>query len=164
MMTFKRERNLLMATLLLSVAAVPCAADDARPTGNASPATLDATVKLTGGVMGAGVGYKWGHGTLSYQGQEFKFCVRGLSLGDVGAASVDAQGAVYDLKSLGDFAGKYFALSGGFAIARGGSSAILKNQHGVMMELEMLETGLRFNIAASGLKIVMADQPGCKTR
>jgi hypothetical protein len=156
-------RYFLMATLLCGAATVPCAADDAHPTqATTPPATLDGMVKLSGGVMAAGVGYKWGHGTLFYQGQEYKFCIRGLSIGDVGAVHVDAQGAVYNLKSLDDFAGKYFALSGGFAIARGESGAILKNKQGVMMELEMLETGVRFNIAASGLKVTMANVPGCK--
>lgn len=158
-------RYLLMATLLLSTAAIPCAAGDATPTDTAPPpATLDGTVKLTGGVLGAGVGYKWGRGTLTYQGREFGFCVRGLSLGDVGVASVDAQGSVYNLKSLDDFAGNYFALSGGFALARGGTGAILKNKHGVMMELATLETGLRFSIAANGVKVTMAGHPGCKAR
>ena len=112
--------------------------------------------------MAAGVGYKWGHGILTYQGQDYRFCLHGLSIGDVGAVTMDAQGTVYNLKSAQDFAGKYFALSTGFAIARGESADILKNQHGVMMQLQMLETGLRFNIAASGLKVVMAGQPGCK--
>jgi hypothetical protein len=32
------------------------------------------------------------------------------------------------------------------------------------MELEMLENGLRFEIAATGLKIAFAGQPGCKVR
>jgi hypothetical protein len=113
-------------------------------------------------VLAAGLGYSWGHGTLSYQGQQYKFCIRGLSIGDVGAASLDAQGNVYNLKSLEDFAGKYFALSGGFAAVRGESAAIVKNKNGVMMELETLVTGLRFNISATGLKIRLADQQGCK--
>jgi hypothetical protein len=162
-MTISSRHSLIIA-LLAAAASAPCAADDTHPTQNPPPATLDATVKLSGGVLAAGVGYKWGHGTLTYQGQEFKFCVRGLSVGDVGVVSVDAQGLVYNLKSLDDFAGKYFALSTGFAIARGESAAILKNKRGVMMELELLETGVRFNIAATGLRIVMADQPGCKAR
>ena len=153
----------LLATALVATAAnAPQAADDAHPTESPPPATIDGTVKITGGLMAAGVGYKWGHGTLTYHGESYKFCLHGLSIGDVGAASMDAQGTVYNLKSPKDFAGKYFALSTGFAIARGGSADILKNQRGVMMQLEMLETGLRFNIAASGMKIVMAGEPGCK--
>jgi hypothetical protein len=61
-------------------------------------------------------------GTLNYQGQQFEFCIRGLSIGDVGAARLAAEGAVFNLKSLDDFSGKYFALSGGFALARGESA------------------------------------------
>ncbi len=85
-----------------------------------------------------------------------------MSVGDVGAAKLAAQGAVFNLKSLDDFSGKYFSLSTGVAIALGESAAILKNKRGVMMELELKETGIRFNIAASGLKITMANNPGCR--
>jgi hypothetical protein len=155
-------RTTLVFALLAASTSALCAADD--PSTPASPAspTLDATVKITGGVLAVGVGYNWGHGMLSYQGQQLKFCIHGLTVGDVGAASLDAQGNVYNLKSLDDFAGKYFALSGGFAAVRGGSAAIVKNQRGVMMELQTLVTGVRFNIGATGLKISLADQPGCK--
>ena len=147
---------------LLTGCMVASAAHNGDVPSSAPPATLDGTVKLKGGVVGAGVGYKWGRGTLTYHGGEFKFCVRGLSVGDLGAASVDAQGLVYNLQDRDDFSGRYFAISGGFAIGRGESGALLKNKRGVMLELEMLESGLRFNIAATGLKIVFAGQPGCK--
>jgi hypothetical protein len=153
-------RRPLLIAVLATGSAVVCAADATHP--SPPPATLDGTVRLKGGIVGAGVGYKWGHGTLTFQTQQFRFCVRGLSLGDVGAASVAAQGNVYNLKELEDFGGRYLALSGGFAIGHGESAAILKNKRGVMVELEVLENGLRFNIAATGLKITLADQPGCK--
>jgi len=157
MLTF---RTYLQVACLAGIAAARCAAaDETNP-----PTHIDATVKLTGGVMAAGVGYKWGHGTLNYQGQQYGFCIRGLSVGDVGAVKIDAQGAVYNLMSPKDFSGKYFGLSGGFAIARGESGTLLKNERGVMMELESLETGLRFNVAAGGLKITMAGERGCKAR
>ncbi len=154
----------LEVLLLLATAALSSASDRALAQENAPPATLDATVKIAGGMLAAGVGYKWGHGTISYRGQEFQFCVRALSVGDIGAASLAAQGAVFNLKSLDDFAGRYFALSGGFAIVRGESAAIVKNKLGVMMELELQEAGLRFNIAATGLDIAMAGSPGCRVR
>lgn len=167
-------RRSLIVSLLAATVTAPSIADDTPAPPTPAPAasapqtparpTLDGTVKLKGGLVAAGIGYKWGRGTLTYQGQELKFCIHGLSVGDVGAVSLAAQGSVYNLKSPDDFSGKYFALSSGFAIARGASAAILKNQHGVMMELELLETGLHFDLAANGLKIVMANQPGCKTR
>ena len=160
-MRTSKQTSLLIA-LLLAGAALPCMTDAADPQQTQPSPTLDATVKLRGGVVGAGVGYKWGHGTLTYQGQQIPFCLHGLSVGDVGAASVDALGNVYNLQDMEDFAGRYFALSGGVAIVRGESAAILKNKRGVMLELEMLEKGLRFNIAATGLRISLAGQHGCK--
>ena len=159
---FTYLRTPILAALLGASISVPCAADDIGALSSPPSATLDGTVKITGGVVAAGIGYKWGRGTLSFQGQQFKFCVRGLAVGDAGIVSVDAQGNVYNLKALEDFPGKYFALSGGFAIVRGESAAILKNKRGVMMQLELLETGVRFNMAATRLKISLADQPGCK--
>jgi hypothetical protein len=152
----------LKVILLVGTVAVSGASEIELPQKNDPPATLDATVKLSGGVLAAGIGYKWGHGTLNYQGQDFKFCIHGLSVGDVGVANLAAQGAVFNLKLLEDFSGEYFALSTGVAIGRGESAAILKNKRGVMMELELKEIGVRFNIAATGLKIIMANNPGCR--
>lgn len=153
-------RTCILVACMAALAATQCAVANETD----SPEHLDATLKLTGGVMAAGVGYRWGRGTLIYQGQQYGFCVHGLAVGDVGAVKLSAQGAVYNLKSPDDFSGKYFTLSGGFTIARGESGALLKNKQGVEIELETLETGMRFDIAAGGVKITMAGQPGCKAK
>jgi hypothetical protein len=145
----------------LTLAFAPCTAAETLAPQD-SPTAADATLKLSGGIMAVGVGYKWGRGTLTYQGQQLEFCVRGLSVGDAGAVKMDAQGSVYNLKSVGDFAGRYFAISGGFTVARGESTSLLKNKSGVMIQLETLETGLRFDIAAGGTRFIMAGQRGCK--
>jgi len=152
----------LKVILLAAMAAVSRGADDKTTTETPPAATLDGTVTLSEDVVAAGVGYKWGRGTLSYKGQDYKFCVRGLSVGDVGAANMEAQGSVYNLKSIGDFPGQYFELSTGAAIARGQTSALLKNKRGVMIELASRVTGVRFNIGATGLKVILVDHPGCK--
>jgi len=76
-----------------------------------------ATLKLTGKSVAAGVGISWGKGTLSYKGKHHSFSVDGLSVGDVGAATIDATGTVYHLKSLDDFEGQYTAASAGVAVA-----------------------------------------------
>jgi hypothetical protein len=161
-----RATRALIQVLLLA-GTVSCASSPPTPPAkpdhpDAPPATLAGTVKLSGGLVAVGVGYRWGHGTLSYQDKSLDFCIRGLSIGDVGAASLDARGNVYNLQSPEDFSGKYFAISGGFTVARGGSLTLLKNERGVMLELESLETGLRFVLAASGVRIVMAGGHGCK--
>jgi hypothetical protein len=161
-----RSTRALIQVLLL-IGTVSCASSPPTPPGkpdhrDATPATLSGTVKLSGGLVAVGVGYRWGHGTLSYQGNSLDFCIHGLSVGDVGAASLNARGNVYNLDSAEDFAGKYFAISGGFTIARGESLTLLKNQRGVMLELESLDTGLRFDMAAAGVRIVMAGGHGCQ--
>ncbi len=155
-------RAFLRSSLLAGIAGVTCASATEPATGDAPPVTVDGSVTLSGGTVAAGVGYKWGHGTLSYKGQDIAFCVRGLSLGDVGAARLTASGPVYNLKSPDDFFGKYFAVSVGVALVRGESATILKNNHGVMMELELREVGVRINMATTGVKIVSASDPQCK--
>ena len=156
-------QTLVQIALLVGIAS--CASTPSTPPAKPDqpPAGKPAgTVTLSGGLVAVGIGYKWGRGTLSYQGNTLDFCIRGLSIGELGAASMDARGNVYNLQSAGDFSGKYFAISGGFTVARGESLTLLKNEHGVMLELESLETGLRFDLAASGVRIVMADGHSCK--
>lgn len=50
----------------------------------------------------------------------------------------------------------------GVALGLGESAAIMKNERGVMMEIELQEVGLRFNLAATGAKIAMAGERHCK--
>jgi hypothetical protein len=69
----------------------------------------DATLELSEGDVAAGIGWSWGGGTLTYQGQQYKFKVEGLSVGDVGVSEVSALGKVYGLEQLEDFSGHYVA-------------------------------------------------------
>jgi hypothetical protein len=113
------------------------------------------TVDLTGGSIAAGIGFSWGHGQLNYGGQSYSFKLSGLSVVDVGAASISAAGQVYNLRNLADFNGNYVAMTAGMAVAGGGSGAYLKNQHGVVIKLHSTEAGLRFNLSAGGLKVTL---------
>jgi hypothetical protein len=145
-----------MVTLCLALFAGAAAAQAPE-----TPETPDATLTLSGGLVGAGIGFSWGRGTLSYQGQEVAFCVRGFALGEIGAANIKAEGKVFNLKSLDDFAGDYLAISAGASIARGGSSALLKNKHEVTIELTTQNKGLRLDFSANGLRISLAHEKGC---
>jgi hypothetical protein len=49
----------------------------------------------------------------------------------------------------------------GVAVIGGESAVLLKNQNGVNMQLETREKGIRFNIAASGLRISLARNGSC---
>lgn len=149
---------LTIAILTMAPALLSCATGRS---ANGEPLKFDATVRMTGGLVAVGLGYGWGHGTISYQGTEQAFCVRGLSVGDFALANLKADGLVFNLNSLGDFSGRYFAISTGVAVARGESAAMLKNERGVTMQLETAVRGLRFNLAASDLRITLAGQEGC---
>ena len=81
-------------------------------TGFAHPAKAekpDATLRLSGGSLAAGIGFSWGKGTLTYKGKDYPVSVNGLSLGKVGINSASAYGEVYNLKKLQDFNGHYHA-------------------------------------------------------
>src|SRR2546429_7498804 len=100
------------------------------PIGRAAEEKPDATVKMTGKSLSAGIGYSWGSGTLTYQGKEYPVSVNGLSLGKVGISGSSATGEVYHLNKIEDFNGHYNAGSAGLTIAGGASATAMKNQKG----------------------------------
>ena len=115
--------------------------------------TPDATLRLSGGSVAAGVGVSWGSGTLTYKDKQYPVDVKGLSVGDVGITKIEASGKVYNLKNLDDFNGNYTAVGAGAAAAGGASAAVMKNQNGVTVELVSTTQGLKLAIAAAGVDV-----------
>jgi hypothetical protein len=144
----------LVATLLVSTAAV--AADSSAPpvAADAIPAGF---VWLSGGSVAVGIGYTWGHGTLynSKDQKQYHFKLSGVSIVDVGAAGINAEGEVYNLTAPGDISGNYSAVTAGLTVIEGGSVAYLKNEKGVVIKLHSQTGGLRFNLSANGMKITL---------
>ena len=144
----------LVATLLVSTAAV--AADSSAP-----PVAADAIpagyVWLSGGSVAVGIGYTWGHGTLynSKDQKQYHFKLSGVSIVDVGAAGINAEGEVYNLTAPGDINGNYSAVTAGLTVIEGGSVAYLKNEKGVVIKLHSQTGGLRFNLSANGMHITL---------
>jgi hypothetical protein len=66
------------------------------------------------------------------------------------------------MSSPEDFPGTYRVVSLGAAVGIGESAAFLENKRGVIIELEVQEVGVRFNVAATGIKLMMAGGRGCK--
>ena len=149
----------VMAWALFSGAAL---AEDSTQGRSPTGGEPDATVELSGGAIAVGIGYEWGHGDVTYQGQKHHFKLSGLSIVDVGAANLSTTGVVYNLKSLQDLNGHYVAASAGLTIAGGGSAEYLKNEHGVVIKLLSTSKGLRFNLSANGMKVQLenADYTG----
>jgi hypothetical protein len=147
----------LVATVFVSSVAVvseaaPPVAEGAIPSGY---------VWLSGGTVAAGIGYSWGHGTLynSKDQKQYKFKISGVSVADVGAAGLNAEGEVYNLASPADLSGNYSAVTAGVTIIEGGSLAYLKNEkNGVVIKLHSQTGGLRFNLAASGMHVTLQQQ------
>ncbi len=113
----------------------------------------DATVTFSGGSVAAGIGYSWGSGTLTYNGQDYPLSVDGLAVGAVGASSFTAVGSVYNLKKLEDFNGNFTAASAQATVGGGAGTTAMKNQNGVVIQLVSTTQGIDFKLAASGVKI-----------
>ncbi len=131
------------------------AAGSADSNAEALPAdtTPDATVKLHGGSIAAGIGFVWGHGTVNYHGRAHRFSINGISVVDVGGAKISASGVVMHLDKLSDFEGNYIAWGAGVTLAAGGSAVYMKNEHGVVIKLLSSTQGLRFNLSGNGVKL-----------
>ena len=113
--------------------------------------TPNATLRLTGGSVAAGVGVDWGRGTLTYQGKRYTVAVKGLSVGDVGVTSIEASGKVFNLKKLSDFDGNYTAVDAGLTAAGGAGVAAMKNQNGVTVELVSTTRGVDIALGGAGV-------------
>jgi hypothetical protein len=153
-----------MRTLLLSlfasvfVSVISGTAMGASSTAPVSEGAIpSAYVWLSGGSVAIGIGYSWGHGTLYYSKdqKQYKFKLSGVSVADVGAAGINAEGEVYNLASPEDLSGNYTAVTAGVTIIEGGSVAYLKNEKGVVIKLHSQTGGLRFNLSANGMKITL---------
>ena len=105
--------------------------------------------------MAVGIGYSWGSGTLTYQGKEYPFSVEGLSVGEVGAASITASGDVYNLKTLDDFNGNYVAATAQATVGGGAGATAMQNQKSVVLKVVSTTQGLDFKFAADGVKITL---------
>jgi hypothetical protein len=97
----------------------------------------------------------WGHGTLTYQGQQHPFSIHGLGVGGLGVSSFTAGGPVFGLQRLEDFPGAFSQLSAG-AVA--GNDQLpgglwLANPHGVKLHLVPHRKGVALSLGADGLLI-----------
>jgi hypothetical protein len=148
-----RKIFLSLATGVL-VSTVAVAADNAPVADGSIPSGY---VWLNGGVVAVGIGFSWGHGTLydSKDQKQYKFKISGVSVADVGAAGITAEGEVYNLSSPADLGGDYSAVAAGITVIEGGSVAYLKNEKGVVIKLHSQTGGVRFNLSANGMHVTL---------
>ncbi len=146
----------LIASVFVSAAVFAADAATSQP-AVADSAIPSARVWLSGGAVGIGIGYAWGHGTLYFNKdqKEYKFKLSGVSVADVGGASITAEGEFYNLAKPSDLNGNYSTVTAGATVIAGGSVAYLKNDNGVVIKLHSQTEGLRFNLSADGVRVTL---------
>jgi len=85
-----RLNRLLVSTPSEFAAAFDAAGDDCRTDATQTTAAF----WLEGGITQAGAGFVWGKGEMSYRGCNHAFRLSGLSIADVDAANICANGSV----------------------------------------------------------------------
>ncbi len=125
--------------------------------GVSSAQAKKATLTLSDGSVAAGIGFLWGKGTLAYAGKTYPVKVEGLSVGEVGITRATARGTVSNLTKLDDFSGNYVAVGGGATAAGGADVAVMKNQNGVVIELQSTTQGASLKLGAEGLRLTLAN-------
>ena len=116
----------------------------------------DATLRLSGGSFALGIGFRWGSGTLTYQGKNYPVKVNGLSIGKVGMTGVSAIGEVFNLKHLQDFNGHYDvggAGTRGVTLGAGKTGTIMSNQAGVIVRVSSTQQGVAVNATGGGVDL-----------
>jgi hypothetical protein len=114
-----------------------------------------AFVELQRSSIGAGIGISWGKGALSFEGNSYAFSVKGLSVGDIGAAKIVAEGQVGNLENLADFAGTYVAIEAGATAGKGVGTTTMMNENGVTISLASKSEGLGLTLGAQGFAIAL---------
>jgi len=142
---------LIGALAWLGAATVAGASDDT---------TAKVTIEATS--VGLGLGATWGDGILEYRGKQYRFSVRGFTIGDVGVAKVSAKGDVYNLKNIEEFTGRFFAGSAGASLGGGVGASAMVNQNHVSMVLTSTMQGLSISLAQAGIAVSLENEPGVK--
>lgn len=144
----KLARGVLALAVVASLAVAPLARAEAKD-------KVDATIHLESTSVAVGVGFSWGKGYLKYKGHSHAITVDGLTVGSVGAKTVNANGSVYHLNKLSDFDGTYAAVSTSATVGGGGGVLTMKNQNGVVINLGSTSKGVAFTVGASGVSLAL---------
>jgi hypothetical protein len=142
----------MLGTIILSaamlIAGLALAADAKQPVGKVSIEEKE---------LGFIIGGSTGSGTLSFEGKEYPFKLKGLSVGaNIGVSKMSAAGDVYDMTSISEFPGTYTKLDASVALGGGMGGLRLKNENGVILVLRSRTQGVDLNLGSmSGMRVTM---------
>jgi hypothetical protein len=154
-------RNLLkLAAVLLTIAVVFGCASTKTSTGKAEMPTgaPSGSIHWEGKEFMAILDVGWGHGTVDFNGQVYKFKSTAAGVGGWGGQKISATGKVYKLKDIADFPGKYSELRGGATAVKGSGYWYVRNDKGVEMVIKPSAEGLALSLGASGIQVQMVDE------
>jgi len=143
----RRGRGLrLLAVLLLALGlASPVTPSFAQAAGHVRVKIVKAGLLLGGGA---------GRGVLTYRGKTYPFRITGLSFGITAGATIGRlDGWASDIREVGDFAGTYSSVGGGFALVGGLNGVHLRNEKGVNIVLQGPKAGLELAANISQITI-----------
>lgn len=102
------------------------------------------------------VGGDIGGGTLTFQGESYKFKTDGLKLGGFGIHKVKLTGDVYNLENATDFAGVYGVAEAGVTLVNASKGdTVMKNDEGVILHLKSAARGIALDLGVEGMKVTM---------
>ena len=124
-------------------------------TAVAKPPTPSGTLTIATTSIAVGIGVNWGTGVLTTHGQRYSFTVQGLEVGGVGVSKVQAVGQVYNLRKVADFSGTYVAVGADAAVGGGAGILTMRNQHGVVVNLQSTQQGLKLTAGVEGITMTL---------
>ncbi|BBO05304.1 MULTISPECIES: hypothetical protein [Bradyrhizobium] len=136
----------LIAMLVLVMGfAVPATPSFAQAAGH-----VRAKIVKGGLLVGGGAG----SGVLTYRGNKYPFKITGMSFGITAGATIGRlDGWASGIREVGDFAGTYSSVGGGFALVGGISGVHLRNEKGVTIVMQGPKAGLELAANISQIMI-----------
>ena len=141
-------RHFILVVVVLGLGAT-AAAKVPPPSGTLSISTTS---------IAAGIGVNWGSGVLITHGKRYRFDLQGLEVGGVGVSRVQAKGQVYHLSQVADFTGTYAAVGADAAVGYGAGLLTMRNQHGVVINLQAVQQGVKLTAGGQGITIELKNR------
>lgn len=147
MTTARRSLMVRLVAMVLITLIAPVTPSFAQAAGHVRVKIVKAGLLVGGGA---------GSGVLTWRGRNYPFSVSGLSLGITAGATIGRfDGWASGIRELGDFAGTYSSVGGGFALVGGVNGVHLHNEKGVTIVLQGAKAGLEIAANLSAITVSM---------
>ena len=145
--TVSRALAIVLTAIALLVFAAPATPCFAQAAGHVRVKILKAGLLVGGGA---------GSGVLTWRGRSYPFRVSGVSFGITAGATIGRlDGWASGIREIGDFAGTYSSVGGGFALVGGVNGVHLRNDKGVTIVLQGAKAGMEVAANLSAITIAL---------